>query len=211
MHAMSTDIQQHNTHHCLICAAQTHFFFTKTYPAYAGSPFPETMQTDYWKCERCGFVISKAQQEMSVAEWSSLNSDWHHYFENNPTATGANNQPPYADQGLALQMLGKNGIVDLADTLDYAAGYGTLARFLRKYLSRDINIFDRYVRNNASGLNYIAEDKLKKYQLVINSAMFEHVVTRSALDEIDALVADDGVLMLHTLICERIPQDPDWF
>jgi hypothetical protein len=52
---------------------------------------------------------------------------------------------------------------------------------------------------------------LQKYKLVINSAMFEHVIDRESLDFVDGLVADDGVLMLHTFISATVPQDPNWF
>jgi hypothetical protein len=41
--------------------------------------------------------------------------------------------------------------------------------------------------------------------------MLEHILTREALDEVNNLVADDGILMIHTVICDRIPRDPDWF
>ncbi len=195
---------------CLICQSNTSYFFSKTYPTYPGSPFEDALKVDYWKCENCGFVISRTHQEMTSDDWSSLNTSWHHHFENNKEAR-TNNQPPYADQALALKMLSRNNIVDIDDALDYAAGYGTLSRFLSKYFDKNINIFDRYVRSSDENLRYVAEKDIKKYRLVINSAMFEHVLTREALDEVNDLVTDDGVLMLHTLICERIPKDPDWF
>jgi hypothetical protein len=28
---------------------------------------------------------------------------------------------------------------------------------------------------------------------------------------VDALVSKDGVLGIHTLVCEEVPRDPDWF
>jgi hypothetical protein len=121
------------------------------------------------------------------------------------------NQPPYADQAFALKMLSKNHIVDVDDALDYAAGYGTLSKFLAKYFDIHIQIFDRYVHGNDKNLQYVAQENIKKYKLVINSAMFEHILNRETLNEVNDLVAEDGVLMLHTLICERIPKDPDWF
>ena len=41
--------------------------------------------------------------------------------------------------------------------------------------------------------------------------MFEHVLDRESLDKINKLVGDKGVLMLHTLVCESVPKDPNWF
>ncbi|WDD95959.1 class I SAM-dependent methyltransferase [Burkholderia sp. FERM BP-3421] len=147
---------------------------------------------------------------MTDAQWSQLNSSWHHTFEND-LASRTTNQPPYIDQALALTLLAKNGVVELDDAIDYAAGYGTFSRCMKKYFDIGIPIFDRYVRNQDNRVSYVAEQDLSRYTLVINSAMFEHVLDRDALDEVNRLVRDDGVLMLHTVIAERVPKDPDWF
>lgn len=195
---------------CIICDSPTRYYFSKTYPVYPGSPFADGLTVDYSTCSCCGFVLSETHARMPRALWSSLNVSWHHYYEH-PAAPKLTNQPPYANQALALAMLGTNGVVDLGDALDYAAGYATMAQFLRKYFGTSINTFDRYVRNPDPAIRYVEEDALGKYKLVINSAMFEHVLDRAALDEVNGLVADDGVLMLHTVICERIPPDPNWF
>jgi SAM-dependent methyltransferase len=159
---------------------------------------------------QCGFVVSKTHQDMLPQQWADLNSSWHHHFEDNAAARTVN-QPPYADQALALQILHRNCLVDLTDTLDYAAGYGTLSRVLLSYFDTSIRICDRYVHSEEAGLNYVHFDDVETYKLVINSAMFEHVLNRESLDELNRLVANDGVLMIHTVICENIPKDPSWF
>lgn len=200
-------------HPCIICQSATGYYFSKDYPTYPLSPFKETLKVDYNKCSHCGFVFSVTHQEMTKDDWSQLNTSWHHHFEKN-VESQTSNQPPYADQALALNILAKNGVVDLGNTLDYAAGYGTLARALRKYFSVEINIFDRFVRSEGAGNAspfYLDDIHGKKYKLVINSAMFEHVLKREDLDAVNDLVADDGILMLHTVICERVPADPNWF
>lgn len=199
-----------SSHGCIICSSDTSYYFSKNYPTYPNSPFPDGLKVDYWKCQHCGFVISETHKNMTPEKWSQLNMSWHHYFENNIDAK-ISNSPPYAEQALAMSMLSVNGIVDLNDALDYAAGYGTLSKFTKKYFNKEIKIFDRYVQSNDNELDYVEEKDLKKYQLVINSAMFEHVLNREGLDEVNNLVAADGVLMLHTVICEKIPADPDWF
>jgi len=197
-------------HSCIICQSDTSYFFPKDYPTYPGSPFANTLTVDFWKCDNCGFVISKTHQEMTPDQWSQLNSSWHHTSEND-FKSRTTNQPPYVDQALALTILSKNNILACDGALDYAAGYGTLSKCLKKYFGTDIQIFDRYVHSDDQNLRYVREADLKRYQLVINSAMFEHVLDRSALDEVNGLVADDGVLMLHTVVCEKIPKDPNWF
>ena len=41
--------------------------------------------------------------------------------------------------------------------------------------------------------------------------MFEHITCRNDLEKINKSVAEEGCLILHTVICERIPNDCDWF
>lgn len=195
---------------CLICSAKTSYYFSKAYPGYTGCPFKNGLKVDYYKCEECGFVLSRTHVEMSDGEWSQLNASWHHYFEQNPEVN-TTNQPPYADQALAIKLLCENGIIDATSTLDYAAGYGTMAKILQKYFGINISIYDKYIKDSRSDLTYVDERDLKKYKLVVNSAMFEHVLERSHLDAVNDLVASDGTLMLHTVICENIPSDPGWF
>ena len=92
---------------------------------------------------------------MTPEQWSKLNTSWHHFFEET-IESQKTNQPPYAEQALALTILSKNLVIEINDTLDYASGYGTLSKFLKKYLNTDIKIFDRYVRSSDKNLNYVA-------------------------------------------------------
>lgn len=201
---------QSNTYSCLICESDTDYYFSKDYPTFTGSPFKHTLKVDYYKCKNCGFVLSQTHKEMSESEWTELNTSWHHYFERNPE-DNTMNQPPYADQALALMLLSKNNIVNIDDALDYAAGYGTMAKALKKYFGKNIFIYDKYVQDKNSNLSYIDERNLRKHKLVINSAMFEHVLDREHLNYVNNLVDSGGVLMLHTVVCERVPADPNWF
>ena len=55
------------------------------------------------------------------------------------------------------------------------------------------------------------KDQLTKYETVINSAMFEHILKREDLDNVNNLVDKDGCLIVHTVVCENVPCDADWF
>jgi hypothetical protein len=195
---------------CLVCAAPTCYYFSKVYRSYPGSPFQAPLKVDYGKCPNCGFVLSYTHRSMPSETWAALNASWHHYYETH-LDDKVSNAPPYAEQALALQMLARNGLVDLDNALDYAAGYGSLSRLLSRYFDRHLHTFDRYVRDPERVVNGLSESELTRYGLVINSAMFEHVLDRAALDEVNSLVTDTGVLMLHTVVCERVPRDPNWF
>ncbi|MCK5116113.1 MAG: methyltransferase domain-containing protein [Candidatus Aegiribacteria sp.] len=198
---------------CIICNSDSSYYFSKTY---SESPFDVFMQeigkVSYYKCDNCGFVLSKTHRELANSKWNDLNNLFHHHIEN-PNNEKKGNQPPYAEQAMMLSILGKNAIISIDSIVDYAAGYGTLSNILSKYFSIVLPIFDPYV--NREGEEYsdrcIIDISHQSYGTVINSAMFEHVLTREDLDHVNSLVGDNGCLIIHTVICERVPNDPNWF
>jgi hypothetical protein len=195
---------------CIICDSSTEYFFSKEYDE---PPFDEIMRdvgiVEYQKCTKCGFVISKTHCELDKTKWEEINLRFHLEHE----MQGAEkqiNQPPYAEQAMMLALLGKNKIIDLDDALDFAGGYGHLSEILSKYFNLELPIFDPYVQDKDSS-RHIPRDALRTYRTVINSAMFEHVRSRFDLDQVNDLVTSDGCLILHTVVCETIPKDPNWF
>lgn len=195
---------------CIICNSDSNYYFSKTYSEY---PFNEFMQdigkVDYYKCQHCGFVLSKTHNELDEKKWNKLNQQFHHYIENDDNEKKIH-QPPYAEQAMMLLMLGKNGIISTDSMIDYAAGYGTLSNILTKYCNLELPIFDRYVQTHNSN-KYISGEKLETYKTVINSAMFEHIIKREDLDTLNNIVENRGCLIIHTVVCENVPNDPNWF
>lgn len=191
---------------CIICESQSEYYFSKDYSV---TPFKDLLGTvEYYKCRDCGFVLSKTHAEMSREDWNALNLKFHHWIES-PDNELEGNQPPYAEQALMLSLLGRNQIIDISNMLDYAAGYGTLSRIAAKYFDLNLPVYDPFVQSN--DWQYIQTGDLKEYSAVINSAMFEHITRREDLEELNNLVAPDGCLIIHTVICETIPCDSDWF
>lgn len=195
---------------CLICDSPMEYYFSKSY---AETPFAELMRdigvVELHRCPRCGFVGSKTHQSLADGPWNRLNAGFHHALEANPEAFEIN-QPPYAEQALMLSLLVKNGLIEPTGLLDFAAGYGTLSRILARYFHIEMAIHDPYV-NAGDTSRYVHAPQPGAYSTVLNSAMFEHVRTRRDLDAVNALVADNGVLIIHTVVCERVPKDPEWF
>lgn len=194
---------------CIICNSESEYYFSKKYTE---SPFDDFMKdigaVDYYRCSYCGFVLSKTHSELDKKAWNNLNERFHHYLEDIQTEVDIN-QPPYAEQALMISILGKNGIIDTDSMVDYAAGYGSLSNILSKYLNIDLPISDPYIQKEGS--NYIHESMLTAYKVVINAAMFEHVIKRYSLDRINNLVDHDGCLIIHTRVSGYIPNDPNWF
>lgn len=195
---------------CMICTSKSDFYFSKSYTQ---PPYDEFMreigEVDYYKCNHCGFVFSKTHQELEEKTWEKLNQRFHHYLENPQNDSGIN-QPPYAEQALMIILLGENGIINTENMLDYAAGYGTLSNLLEKYFNLTLPISDPYVSEGESS-KFVPQTALKTYSTVINSAMFEHVLSRKDLDQVNDLVDERGCLIIHTVVCENIPKDPNWF
>ena len=207
---------------CIICKATMVYFFSKEYLAEPYKSFMKDIENvDYFKCNNCGFVFSKTHSELPCDVWKNLNYEYHHYDELEkskkykcttyppPLFVATGNPPPYLEQATMISILSKNEIIDSSDMLDFAGGYGTESKLLQKYYNLKMNVYDPYVnKTNTEYVNNLAE---KKYKVVFNSAMFEHVRNRQDLENVNDLVAQDGCLILHTLICEKIPRNPDWF
>lgn len=195
---------------CIICDSPSVYYFTKEYTT---PPFSDYMQrigpVAYYRCNHCGFVSSKTHREISKKQWDELNTKFHHYQECRDDTSGIN-QPPYAEQAFMLALLRANGLIQVDGMLDYAAGYGTLSALLQKYFQIDVPIYDPYVRSGEP-MRYVVDPIPNSYKTVINSAMFEHVLSREDLDSVNSLISNDGCLIIHTVVCETIPCDPDWF
>ena len=197
------------TQSCIVCDSSSSYFFEKKYDSYKGSPFSGALAVRYFKCNRCGFVFSETHREMDKEKWEDLNSSWHHAFESGVFGSDIN-QPPYANMALATKMLAVNGLLNMGASLDYAAGYGTFAKILKKYFNETIYKYDPYVIGEKDDY-YIESTDLREYDFLVNTAMFEHILTRNDIDSVNNLVSDGGVMMLHTQIREEIPKDPNWF
>lgn len=194
---------------CLICSSKSTYCFSKKYDK---QPFKDMMkdigEVQYYKCEKCGFTISKTHQKLNDEKFEKLNYDFHHYLENHETEV---NQPPYLEQVVMLKVLSENGIISIDNILDYAGGYGTLSKILKKYFDINLPVYDPYVQSD-NFINYVNKEDLKTYKTVLTSALFEHILTRKSFDEINSLVDQSGgAMIIHTVVCENVPNNPNWF
>lgn len=196
---------------CIICGSEMKFHFQKDF--FTNPAFTEMTNSivpiQYHACSRCGFLSSITHKNLSPHKWIELNDKFHHYNEKANRDDVGINQPPYIEQAMMLEMLIRNNIIDSDSILDYAAGYGTLSRILKKYYDRKISCYDKYVTD--ASFDYLDTIDSKTWSAVINSAMFEHILNRKDLDDVNDLVSEDGVLLIHTVIVDSIPKDPDWF
>ena len=70
--------------------------------------------------------------------------------------------------------------------------------------------YDRYMSRDP---DYLRDDELVPggFEFVITTSVFEHLLRREQFDAINALTSGTGVLGIHTLVCETVPVDPEWF
>jgi hypothetical protein len=196
---------------CYICGRESRFYFRKRFEEF------DLGDVDYYECPDCGFVFSGTHHLMNPATWAAVNVAFHSEAEALDVAAMTErpiylrqNQPPYLQQAMMLNVLSRNGLIGLDDCLDWGSGHGTLSKVLAKYFGVEIMNYDAYMPPQR---NYLAKSMLdgRKFDTVINSAVFEHVTHRRYLDEINSYVGDGGCLIFHTVVCETVPRDPDWF
>lgn len=187
---------------CIICGSRQTYAFSKHFGRY------RLTDVDYWTCERCGFTASKTHVDMSGTAWAQLNLDFHNdHFARDDNPYNRNQR--YFNQALMISLLTRWGLVHGGEWLDWGSAEGRLSAQLERHFGLVLHNFDRYL---APALRAVEEAALTpgRFDLVVNTAVFEHVRSRETLNEIHALVSTNGCLAVHTLVCGGIPRDPDW-
>jgi len=186
------------------------FYFSKKFA------LPELDAADYWRCEGCGFVLSRTHLEMSATEWERLNHAAHVRYQGTDVDPG---DPRWRSrleaQARVLDDAAAHGLISSGGRwLDYACGDGKLPDLLGARYGRELQKYDRYMARDAEGgTAYLGEAELIAggFDLVVTTSVFEHLTRREQFNAIHALVAPEGVLATHTLVCEAVPEDPGWF
>ncbi|WP_250508306.1 MULTISPECIES: class I SAM-dependent methyltransferase [unclassified Caballeronia] len=178
------------------------YFFSKTFAEF------DLDTVEYWKCGYCGFCASKTHLEMSETRWAKLNDAFHsktHHAEDNPY----NRNQRYFNQALMLSLLRKQDAIGQGKWLDWGCGIGAVSKLLQNYFDVTLSTYDRYFLPE---VNVVAQEDMRprSFDLVLNTAVFEHVRARETLDEIESYVAPSGAFAIHTLVPEHVPQNPDW-
>lgn len=192
---------------CWVCQGTMAPCFTKDFQGQCG-----LSRVDYWKCDNCGFTAAKTLLDMTPKEWDELNVRYFSdFFGGEYLTDDPRRLPRLHAQAAAIANLAEAGLLPRElPWVDYGCGDGKLPDLLQES-GLPVLKYDRYVAG--SGKGYLTDEDLfaANYGLVINTAVFEHVRSITGLDRIAGLVDDAGVLALHVLVPESIPQDPTWF
>lgn len=149
---------------------------------------------------------------MSENQWAEINHEYHARYQGTDTNIDDPNWIPRLNaQASLIKHSLKIGLLNNSRPwLDYACGDGKLSEMLSRLGDIHLAKYDEYMAGATGYLN-AKELTPQKFGLVITTSVFEHLSKREHLNAIDALVAEDGVLGLHTLVRECIPLEPSWF
>jgi hypothetical protein len=149
---------------------------------------------------------------MSAERWESLNRECHSAYLGSDVNPG---DPRWlerlAAQSTVLNDAYQEGLIPAGRPwLDYACGDGKLSELLQKRFGLELQKYEIYMENKPDYLQH--KDLITNgFDFVITTSVFEHLTQRRQFDAIASLVAETGVLGVHTLVRETIPTDPQWF
>ena len=193
---------------CFVCGGQMSPFMKKFF----GMKYLDACE--YVRCEDCGLVVAKTLYDMPHDQWTNLNRECHSAYQN---TNELEIDPRWLErlhaQANVLARLIQIGVVEKsARAVDYGAGDGKLSAYLAEKVSLPpLMKFDEYMARPNE--NYLSAENLTpaSFDFVITCSVFEHLLGASDVEKIFALLTADGTCALHTLICEEIPRDPNWF
>ena len=193
---------------CFVCGGEMSPFMKKIFG------MKHLDSCEYVRCEECGLVVAETLYDMPHENWSALNRECHAAYQN----TDALDVDPrwlarLKAQAEVLSRLIQIGVLDKsARAVDYGAGDGKLSNYLAAKISLPPLLkFDEYMARPNE--NYLSAEELTPatFDFVITCSVFEHLLGSSDVEKIFALLKSDGIMALHTLVCEEVPRDPNWF
>ncbi len=176
------------------------------------------------KCPTCGLVINSTYYNMSAEELASANNihksnQGEINTESSSWKSRLSRLAPQAD--LISQLYCCDFFQTDMKAVDYGGGDGLFAELVQeKYTEKmqtsdaklSLKTYEQYLRIPEKSCYYDDNEMIEKsFDIAICSAVLEHMIGRKDVDRFFNLVKDDGIAVIHTLICESVPQDPDWF
>ena len=201
---------------CFVCNEKMKPYFTKMRGG--------TEET-YEKCTGCGLVINKTMYMLTADEYEKVNVNFHKKYQGHmENELDPNWVYRLKTQSQVLAGLFSYGVLNLdSRTIDYGCGDGKLSQYVDDAFYRITNRhpthqlignFDRYMawQKSLNSYYYSMKDITPhSFDVVISCSVLEHLIGFEEVDSFFSLQKDDGMVCLHTLICEAVPCDPNWF
>lgn len=190
---------------CIVCGERLEYSFSKTFADF------DLGRVDYAKCPECGFMASVTHMRMSFGEWLSLNGSYHSFHGGEEAPDDPRWVRRLRLQSRLIAELAEKGVLSVKRPwLDYGCGDGKLCDMLAGRGLEALK-YDRYMTAFPGLIDERQLEAGRPYDLVISTAVFEHLLRREDLDFIPGLLSDKGALALHTWAAATVPEDPSWF
>ena len=202
---------------CFICKdAQMQPYFKKTYDSSKG-PF------EFVICPKCGMVIDKTVYEMDASEWAEINDENMEFQGEMDSQNSLWNRRlgRIKPQAKFLAELFYNKLFEAGiKSVDYGCGDGLLSDMVGEIYSEltgnkeKADLIGKYERFlDTKDEHYYLDSDMKNgsFDLVVSAAVLEHMIGMDDVDRLFGLVSPTGTAIIHTLICEEVPRDPEWF
>ena len=204
---------------CFVCGEEMTPYFEKklsdkeNFAEYLG----KLDNFEYVRCENCGLVVSKTLYEMPREEWSKFSYNAHKALFDGVIDYKV--LDPSWFERLEIQT---NMFVELVNlgifkddwrTMDFGAGDGKLANKINERLKKVwLKKFDEYMEPLDE--NYLTKEEAtpQSFDFLVSTSVFEHLLgNQGDVEKVIDFIKPNGTMALHTLICEEVPQDPNWF
>lgn len=197
---------------CIVCGSEMKPYFKKQ---------DMNRLRHFVKCGNCGLVIDETTYELEPLIREKENSEFHKAYQGHD-----NNivDPKWIDrlekQSMVFVQLFYENIFPMnLNIVDYGCGDGKLSNFFHRQIKREntkalaeIKKYDKYM-NIKNDQDYLTDADMKQqsFDVVITCSVFEHLIGKEDIEEILGLLNENGIFCLHTLVCEEVPKDPDWY
>lgn len=200
---------------CFVCGSEMKGYFRK-------KMLPEMPEWEYVRCENCGLVLCQTVYEMSDSEWKQINDGCGEKFGHDEDPDDPRWVERLNCQAKLFAGLADQGVWEPEMRfVDYGCGDGKLADYVQNELnvsktgmssSHKLLKYEKFIRPEGEN-DFLRDEDMKpgSFDMVVSCSVFEHLLGRPDVDEIIGLLNDKGTLCMHTLVCEEVPQDPDWF
>lgn len=196
---------------CFVCGSEMKDYFRK-------KMLPEMPEWNYMRCENCGLVLCQTVYEMSDDEWKRINDGCGEKFGHDEDPDDPRWVERLNCQAKLFAGLAEQGVWEpKMRFVDYGCGDGKLSDYVHDELnvhsgSHKLLKYEKFIRPEG-GNDYLRDEDMKpgSFDMVVSCSVFEHLLGRPDVDEIIGLLNDKGTLCMHTLVCEEVPRDPDWF
>lgn len=200
---------------CFVCGSEMGDYLRKTIS-------PEPFERNYVRCKNCALVLCQTLYEMSDSEWQKMNEGHKEYQGSDKNPVDPNWLSRLHCQAKLFAELAAHDVwKPEMRFVDYGCGDGKLSNYVQNELtvrgkktavSQKLLKYDKYMHPEGDS-DYLRDEDMQpgSFDMVVSCSVFEHLLGRPDVDEIIGLLNDKGTLCMHTLVCEEVPRDPDWF